>query len=182
MEPSLLQLAALTAVVFQVLLFLRAAWHKAGDYGRFYGLVADYRLVPEVLLGTVSRGLIALELGVVALLVFPPLVFWGALGATGLLGFYALVIAISLLRGREQIECGCGGAPQRLAWSLVARNLLLMAVAVLAMFGELSATPPTAVALAITAGLLAWSLYLIAEQIITNLNPLLLHRNASKPL
>jgi hypothetical protein len=173
MNASVLHLAALAAVVFQALLFLRAAWHKAGDYGRFLGFVADYRLLPEPLLAPVSRTLIGLEFAVVAMLLWPPLATCGAIGAMALLGLYALAIAINLLRGRTRIECGCGGAAQPLSWLLVGRNLGLMALAALAMFAPpaLAGLLPTAMAL--VAGLLAFGLYVIAEQVMANLTPLL---------
>lgn len=179
MSASVLHLAALAAVVFQALLFLRAAWHKASDYGRFHGFLADYRLLPDGLLGVVSRGLIGAELAVVVLLICPPLSMWGALGAAGLLSLYAGAIAINVLRGRERVECGCGGAAQRLSWALVLRNLVLVAVAVLAMFCEVSATTALEVAVAVVSGGLAWCAYLIAEQIMANLAPLLLARKVN---
>ncbi|MBH9386833.1 methylamine utilization protein MauE [Pseudomonas aeruginosa] len=176
MNASVLHLAALAAVVFQALLFLRAAWHKAHDYGRFYGFVADYRLLPEALLGPVSRALIGTELAIVALLLWPPLAAWGALAALALLGLYGQVIASALLRGRTRIECGCGGPAQPLSWLLVARNLGLMGLAALAMF-----TPPAlggllATSVALLAGLFAFCLYAIAEQVLANPAPLLARR------
>jgi hypothetical protein len=50
---------------------------------------------------------------------------------------YAAAIAINLRRGRAHISCGCGfggasGGDQPLSWWLVARNLLLGALALLA--------------------------------------------------
>jgi hypothetical protein len=173
MNASVLHWAALAAVVFQALLFLRAAWHKVGDYGRFVGFVADYRLVPEVLLGVVSRLLIAVELLVVAALVWPPFAAWGALGALVLLGLYALAIAVNLLRGRTRLECGCGGAAQPLSWLLVVRNVVLMGLAALALFTPIGHTGPLETVVALMAGALAFSLYVITEQVMANLGPLL---------
>lgn len=178
MNASVLHLAALAAVVFLALLFLRAAWHKAGDYGRFVGFVADYHLVPDRLLGPVSRLLIAAEFAVVALLVWPPLAVWGTAGALVLLGLYALVITVNLLRGRTRIECGCGGAAQPLSWLLVARNGVLMALAVLALAIPYSLTDVLETAVALLAGALVFSLYVIAEQVMANPAPLLLARKA----
>lgn len=173
MNASVLHLAALAAVVFQTLLFLRAAWHKVDDYGRFYGFVADYRLVPDALVGVVSRTLIALELAVVMLLVWPPLAMWGAAGALALLGLYSLVIAINLLRGRTRIECGCGGPAQPLSWKLIVRNLSLMAIAALALLAPSALSGVLATFVALLAGLLAFALFIVAEQVMSNLAPLL---------
>lgn len=173
MNASVLHLAALAAVVFQVLLFLRAAWHKVDDYGRFYGFVADYRLIPDALVGAVSRVLIGLELAVVILLVWPPLATWGAAGALALLGLYSSVIAINLLRGRTRIECGCGGPAQPLSWLLIGRNAGLMAIAVLALFAPAALSGVLNTAVALLAGLLGFCLYIIAEQVMANPAPLL---------
>ena len=179
MNASVLHLAALAAVVFLALLFLRAAWHKAADYGRFVGFVADYRLVPDALLGVASRLLVAAEFAVVALLVWPPLAVWGAVGALVLLGLYALGIAVNLLRGRTRIECGCGGAAQPLSWLLVVRNGVLMALAGLALSIPYTLAGVLETAVALLAGALAFSLYVIAEQVMANPGPLLLARKAN---
>lgn len=76
----------------------------------------------------------------------------------------------------ERIECGCGGPAQPLSWLLVARNLGLMGLAALAMF-----TPPAlggllATSVALLAGLFAFCLYAIAEQVLANPAPLLARR------
>ena len=168
MNASVLHLAALAAMVFIALLFLRAAVHKAQDYGRFLGFLADYRLVPEPLLGAVGRGLIGLELTVVALLLWPPVAIYGAIGACVLLGLYALAMAINLLRGRTLIECGCGGTGQPLSWLLVARNSALMALCVLAMRVPMQFTGAMDLLFALGAGLLAFGFYVIAELVNRN--------------
>ena len=179
MSASVLQLTALAAVVFQALLFLRAAWHKTHDYGRFYGFVADYRLVPEALLGLVSRALIGLELAVIVLLLWPAQAFWGALGALLLLGLYATGIAINLMRGRTRIECGCGGPAQPLSWLLVLRNLALMLIAALALFAPTHLEGELATGMALIAGALAFALFVVAEQIMANPAPLLARKTQS---
>ena len=42
-----------------------------------------------------------------------------------------LAIAINVLRGRTQIDCGCfrNGMKQRISWAMVGRNVLLTAMA-----------------------------------------------------
>lgn len=168
MNASVLHLAALAAMVFVALLFLRAAWHKAQDYGRFLGFLADYRLVPEALLGVVGRSLMGLEFAVVALLLWPPAAIYGAMGAFALLGLYALAMAINLIRGRTLIECGCGGAGQPLSWLLVVRNSALMMLCALAMAVPLQFSGVLEVACALLAGLLAFAFYVIAESVTAN--------------
>mgnify|MGYP001073997165 CR=1 FL=1 len=91
-----------------------------------------------------------------------------------LLGAYALAIAINLGRGRAHIGCGCGlgaasGDDPALSWWLVARNLALGAVALVAVL------PPSQREL----GLLDWltlvfavlacvALYSAASQLLRN--------------
>lgn len=168
MNASVLHLAALAAMVFIALLFLRAAWHKAHDYGRFLGFLADYRLVPELALGVFGRTLIGLEFVVVGCLLWPSATIYGAMGACALLGLYALAMAINLLRGRTLIECGCGGSGQPLSWLLVVRNGVLMALCALAMWVPLQFTGTVEVACALIAGLLAFAFYVIAEFVTAN--------------
>ena len=55
-----------------------------------------------------------------------------ALAAAVLLTVYSCAIAINLLRGRRDLDCGCGGPPQRLHPGLVGRNLALVAMGLLA--------------------------------------------------
>lgn len=119
------------------LLLLLAAWHKAAARDSFTAALAEYRLLPAVLLRPASVLLPGIEAalglawlagrgtGVVALL------------TAALLTMYAAAIAINLWRGRVHISCGCGfggasGGDQPLSWWLVARNLLLGTVAVVA--------------------------------------------------
>ena len=53
---------------------------------------------------------------------------WAILAIAVLLLVYTLAIGINLLRGRRDIDCGCGGPARRQTLSgwLVARNLVLM--------------------------------------------------------
>ena len=57
---------------------------------------------------------------------------WGGLlvlAGLGLLGVVTGAVIVNLLRGRTDLDCGCGGAggDQRLSWGLVLRNALLAA-------------------------------------------------------
>jgi len=52
--------------------------------------------------------------------------------AAALFALYALAMSVNLLRGRSDVDCGCGGpyaARQTISWSLVIRNLVLTVVA-----------------------------------------------------
>ena len=115
-------------------LFIAAAWHKLSAPGRFRAVVLDYRLLPVFL----SRPA-ALLIPVIELLLglgwisglLPQIT---AATTAALLAIYALAMVINLARGRIYIDCGCGFGPaakteQALSSSLVARNLLLIVLA-----------------------------------------------------
>lgn len=122
-----LEMAAAALAAFVALLLARAALHKAADPVRFEGVLADYRLAPEAAL-PILRGAIPLAEATCALaLVLPASRSAGGLAASGLLLIYAAAMGINLARGRRDIDCGCGGAPERLGWTLVLRNLAFVA-------------------------------------------------------
>lgn len=125
------------------LLFASAAAHKLRDLAAFRASLAAYELLPGAFVRTVSALIAAGEaaLAVALLVVSSPL---PALAAAGLLFLYSGAIAINLLRGRRNIDCGCAGprARQPLGPGLVARNLALLAAAVA---GALPAAPRTLV-------------------------------------
>lgn len=119
------------------LLLLLAAWHKVVARGEFVAVLGAYRLLPALVLRPVAWLLPACEalLGVAWLTRVAPSAV-ATLTAT-LLAVYAAAIAINLRRGRVHISCGCGfggaaGTDPPLSWWLVARNVLLGAVALLA--------------------------------------------------
>ena len=95
------------------LLFLVAAGHKLGDPGRFRATFADYRLVPEALVGPVARAVPLAEACVAALLAVPGTAALGKVGAAALLVVYGAAVAVNLARGRRHIDCGCAGPRAR---------------------------------------------------------------------
>jgi hypothetical protein len=119
------------------LLLLLAAWHKLAARERFRIALGEYRLLPAALLRPAAVLLPGLEatLGLAWLAGYRPGAV--ALLTAALLVTYAAAIAINLWRGRVHISCGCGfggtaGDEQPLSWWLVARNLVLGSVAILA--------------------------------------------------
>lgn len=118
-------------------LFLLGGVAKARDFAAFTGTLGNYMLVPEALVTPVAAAIVAAEL---------------ALGGTAMAGLaigsqaamagiavlllvYAAAMGINLLRGRDHIDCGClgfGTGRASLGWELVARNLGLAAIALLA--------------------------------------------------
>jgi len=124
------------AVIVRALLafvFLRAAWHKARDLPRFQAQLRAYRLLPDALLPAGARLLVLAEIVLAVSLPawnwpWPPVV------AGLLLAVYTGALATSLLRGMENLDCGCGGeSAQAITWALVLRNGFLIALALIAM-------------------------------------------------
>jgi hypothetical protein len=135
MLEDLLRLAAGAASMVLALLFLRAALHKASDRAAFEGVLASYGLGPLGLVGLGARIVPALELICATLLVVPVTSRVGAALAIVLLTVYGAAMALNLAQGRRLLDCGCGGAPLALSWSLVARNAALAAAAIPASLG-----------------------------------------------
>lgn len=132
MTPTLDPVLSLLLRAGLALLFASAAMHKLRDLPVFRASLAAYELVPNGLVRALSVLVLACEAAVaVALLAawtspVPPFV------AGGLLLLYSSAIAINLVRGRGDIDCGCAGPKRRrpLGFGLVARNLVLLAAAV----------------------------------------------------
>ncbi|MEM9176693.1 MAG: MauE/DoxX family redox-associated membrane protein [Myxococcota bacterium] len=115
-----------------VLLFVGAVRHKLADPLRFEGIVANYRLAPARASAVLARGLVALEIALVAGLVAPWTAPAAAIAAALVLSAYGLAIGVNLARGRGEIECGCGGPGERLRPRLLLRNALLVGVCLFA--------------------------------------------------
>jgi hypothetical protein len=101
---------------------------------RFMGIVSDYRIFPRAFSGP-AVGLVMVGEAFASLgLWWPSLRPLAAGVAAFLLLVYAAAIAVNLLRGRDGIDCGCsfGSATESLSWMLVARNLVLVGVALAA--------------------------------------------------
>lgn len=171
--PSLI---SATAVAFIGLLFARAAWHKLSDFTAFTGFVADYEMVKPEHVGAMSVALVALECAVPVSFLVPGLHLVGVILAIGLLTAYATGIAINLNRGRDRIECGCGGAVQPLSWNLVRRNGILAALSALALIGSPAALSVAEALSALAGGLTLFVGYLLAEQIMATTATMRLRR------
>ncbi|NVN10895.1 MauE/DoxX family redox-associated membrane protein [Nguyenibacter vanlangensis] len=159
---------SLSLVVFILLVFLRAGGHKLFDFAVFTGYVADYRIIPEVFLSVACGVLVAAELLVVLLQVVPGGRIFGLALAGGLLAAYALGMAVNIVRGHTDIECGCGGAVQHLSWSLVVRNCLLMAMTGVAMAYPSHGFDAFSSGIAVLCGVSFWIVFLLTEQILAN--------------
>jgi hypothetical protein len=107
--------------------FLNAAWQKLRDLDGFEAALANYAILPEATVPLAARLLPTLE----ACAAIALLLEWsrgvGAVSVLGLLTVMTAAVVTNLLRGRREIDCGCGGADshQPLSWGLVGRNALL---------------------------------------------------------
>lgn len=129
------------------------------------GVVANYRILPRPLVAPVAFALPYIETAVGGLLIaglrpLPQII------AIVLLLAFAAGMAINVRRGRGHIDCGCGlsSLRQPLGWPLVARNLCIAALLLLA----LPVSPPVsggAIAAAAAGGLALFLCYLVFNAI-----------------
>lgn len=116
-------------------LLAQAAVSKFADLALLEQHLIAYGL-PSRGLALATRLLPAVELAL-ALALLTPLRTAAALAAAALLLAYAALMGHHRWQGRR-LDCGCGGEPLAVSWPLVARNLVLTGLALLA------ATPTTA--------------------------------------
>ena len=128
-----------------------ATWHKLAEPDRFRLSIVDYRIVPSAAAPHVARLLVAVEGLLAAMLLVLPSVREAGLAAAGLLVLYTAAIGVNLLRGRSDLDCGCGFEPAPIGLGKIATNLALVAMALAAAL----APPP--------GGVLVWiSVHLVA--------------------
>lgn len=164
-EPSV----TLTLRVFLALMFATAAVSKLGHAEEFYGVVRNFRILPDGASRAVAMVLPVVELAVAAGLLIRSLAVPAAVTAAGLLMIFAVALAINVMRGRTAIDCGCfrNGLKQQVSWLMVLRNAALTAVA-LAVAILLPQTPAAGLAqtfVGIAAGSVAMLLYVSASML-----------------
>ena len=109
-----------------VVILSAAARHKVRFSGDFIGALTGYRLLPEGVL-IIWWVVPTLEALAVAEILFS----YGQSRwlAAALFSLYGAAIATNLLRGRQHIDCGCGGEGTPISWGLVLRNAVLLLIA-----------------------------------------------------
>lgn len=164
---------------FFAILFGIAASHKLLAWSLFRQQLADYRVLPAGWVAPAAVLLPAAEL-LLALgwldAAYRPAA--AACSALALLA-YAAAMAWNLARGRDLIDCGCGGTDgsQVIRPALVVRNLVLAALALpLSFAGNLAGPDMRAMAwvdwITVFAGALAvMGVYVAINQILANLPP-----------
>ncbi len=111
------------------LLFASAGAHKLRDLARFADAFAAYNVLPDALARRLAWLIPSLELGVAAGLLWEPSRRTAVIAGIIVLIAYASGLGVNLLRGRRDLDCGCGAARDRRAiapW-MVWRNLILAA-------------------------------------------------------
>jgi hypothetical protein len=119
--------------------FVRAALHKVRHYRDFRTQLAAYQLMPARLQSAFTVFLILLEAFLALSLVFGGWTYTSYLAAALLL-VYAAAMALNLLRGNDDLDCGCSGpavhlsskpsgVTQAISWTLVVRNCILVVFA-----------------------------------------------------
>jgi len=110
------------------LVFAAAAYHKLSGLRAFRDTLANYQLVPEILLWPMTAAIVAIESAVTVSLLWPAASTAAPTVAACVLAIYAVAIAINLLRGRSSIDCGCSGPAvrQSLSAGLIVRNITLV--------------------------------------------------------
>jgi hypothetical protein len=109
------------------LVLARALLHKLTARTEFEATLAEYHILPARWSKAATRLLEVLEGIAILAIIAPAYRQEGAILAAALFVTYSAAMAINLLRGRDRIDCGCGGAGQPLSWFLVGRNLALVA-------------------------------------------------------
>lgn len=109
-----------------------ATWHKLADPDRFRLSIVDYRILPTAATPHVARLLVTVEGLLAAMLLILPSAREAGLAAAGLLALYTAAIGVNLLRGRSDLDCGCGFEPTPIGLGKIAANLGLVAMALAA--------------------------------------------------
>jgi hypothetical protein len=118
------------AAVATAAIFAASAGFKAYDLAAFRAATANYRILPRRLEALFALAVPVLEGGAALVLFLPGYRAYAALSLSLLLGAFTAAVAINLVRGRADIDCGCFGPVlrQHLSWWLVLRNGALFAL------------------------------------------------------
>ena len=120
------------AVVILFALFATSAFEKLKDVETFKNVLDGYKLVPPVVLTPLSLVIPVLELTSALSLVMEATRSFGLVLAGGLLLIYSFVIGVSVLRGFQGIDCGCGTDHVPISWALLMRNIFVFTLPVIA--------------------------------------------------
>jgi|TARA_B110001450_G_C17664480_1_gene498867 hypothetical protein len=108
--------------------FADSALHKFSSPQYFRAALDNYRVVPKLLLRPLGHSLPLIEVALAIGLLIPSMRGVTLLGMAFLLSAYTAGMAINILRGRADIDCGCSGPMQAEGLSpwLLARNVIFL--------------------------------------------------------
>jgi uncharacterized membrane protein YphA (DoxX/SURF4 family) len=105
---------------------------KVTNIRQFIQTVAQYDLLPRLLVKPVSHLIAYLEVTLGALLLAGVVVPSACRVSSLLFACFAVAISVNLARGRTHISCGCfGSSSVPISWGLASRNLLFALAAFL---------------------------------------------------
>lgn len=179
---NLLAIMADSAAVFLMVVLLVAGIHKLSPTNQNYyrGVLEGYGLGYHSQLNLVSLVLGVVEVFTAIALLIPEARPLGAMLAIILFGLYFTAMAVQLIQGKRDLDCGCAGplGSSTISPALLLRNAVLIVIAAFCMtepaslLGQLSST-----ALSIPFALVALLVYVCAEQLIANSQKLKQLRN-----
>jgi hypothetical protein len=143
------QVLAAQLAVFQALLLIVSAGHKAASWSRSLGVMRQFGGLPGALAGSALVAVIAGEIVAGLLLLVPAYRAAGAVLAAALWTVYLGLILRAILQNRRDLECGCsfglpsGASSRPLGAFQVARNAVLagMAAGIAGMSATAGAVP-----------------------------------------
>ena len=129
--PTLDPIVVLIANYSMALLFGLASYGKLSEFRVFCVTLEEYQLIPVQLVTTVAVAVTGLELLISVGACWQPTAQSAMFSASVLLTIYGFAIAINLMRGRRDIDCGCTGPARRqlLSGWLLIRNVGLIVIA-----------------------------------------------------
>ncbi len=129
MDPSV----ALSLAIALAAIFAWSGTTKLRDVEMFEAALANYRLLPHAMEKSVARLVPLCEWACAGGLLCSSTRTFAAIGLVLLLCLFTGAIAINLMRGRTNIDCGCFGPALRqdLSASLLLRNAVLILLAAL---------------------------------------------------
>jgi putative oxidoreductase len=110
-------------------LFIWAAVAKLPDLAGFAQDVANYRIVPAVLVPFAAAAVVGIELLAGIALVSGWMARPAAMVVATLLAGFTVFLAQALLRGID-LRCGCFGGDEPASWWTVVRDLAMLAAAI----------------------------------------------------
>ncbi|MFJ8516171.1 MauE/DoxX family redox-associated membrane protein [Lysinibacillus xylanilyticus] len=117
------------------LIFLTSSISKIKNYEDHVFSIIEYKIIPTKYVRKYAVIDITLEILLGLAFLIGMYIKYAFVGSTLILAIYTIVISINVIKGRTDIDCGCGGivGAHKLSWMLVYRNLILIIVLVVSL-------------------------------------------------